>query len=90
MSLIVAFISENNIDIMQLQITDDLTYNVVLKTFWLKIVQRTWRKIFNQRQKIIEIRKSIYAQDFFRINGKYPPNASHIHSYSGSILSNKL
>ena len=73
------------IEIMELHIARDLTYNVVLKTFWLRIVQRTWRKIFQQRQKIIQIRKSVSSQMYFSINGKYPLSALYLPQYSGII-----
>lgn len=78
-----------NIDIMQLHISNDFTYTVVLKTFWLRILQRTWRKIFNRRSKIIQIRKNVSFQEYFRINGKYPISASQLPHYIGSIKSNK-
>jgi hypothetical protein len=74
-----------HIDIMQLHIAEDFTYNVVLKTFWLRIVQKTWKKIFKQRQKIIQIRKSVSAQLYFSMNGKYPLSASYLPQYSGII-----
>ena len=73
------------IDIMQIHITEDFTYNVIPKTFWLRIVQRTWRKIFQQRQKIIQIRKSVSSQMYFSINGKYQLSASYLPQYSGII-----
>ena len=73
------------IDIMQLHIAEDFTYNVILKTFWLRIVQRTWRKIFQKRQKIIQIRKLVSSQLYFSMNGKYPLSASYLPQYSGII-----
>jgi hypothetical protein len=75
----------NEIVIMQLHISNELVYNVVLKTFWLKIVQRTWKRIFNQRQKIIQIRKSVYVQEYFRLNGRYPIQAFYLPEYYGII-----
>lgn len=85
------FVTNNtpvNIDIMQLYISNDLTYYVVLKTFWLRIVQRTWRRIFNQRCAIIQIRKKVSTQEYFRTNGKYPQCASRLPTYLGCIKSN--
>ena len=73
------------IDIMQLHIAEDFTYNVILKTFWLRIVQRTWKKVFQQRKKIIQIRKSVSSQLYFSMNGKYPVSASYLPQYSGII-----
>jgi hypothetical protein len=74
------------LEIMQLHISEDLTYCVVLKTFWLKILQRTWRRIYQQRQKIIQMRKSVHVQEHFRINGKYPLHARYFPKYSESII----
>jgi hypothetical protein len=85
------FVPDNtpvNIDIMQLYISNDLTYYVVLKTFWLRILQRTWRKIFNKRYEIIQNRKKVSTQEYFRVNGKYPLCASQLPSYLGCIKSN--
>ena len=33
----------------------------ILKTFWLKLIQRTWKKIYKQRCTIIALRKSIIS-----------------------------
>jgi hypothetical protein len=32
------------IDIIQVIINDDGTYNYIIKTFWIKIIQRKWKK----------------------------------------------
>jgi hypothetical protein len=71
---------------MQLHISDDFTYNVVLKTFWLRIVQRVWKRVFQQRKNVIQNRRCVKTQEYFRTNGKYPSAASYLPQYSGSIL----
>ena len=38
------------IDIMKLVILADSSYSVVLKTHWLRIVQRNWKRVFALRQ----------------------------------------
>ena len=40
-------------EIMQLKIDDTMMYNVVIKTFWIKIIQRNWRRIYKERKNII-------------------------------------
>jgi hypothetical protein len=40
--------------IMKLDISNTGAYNVVLKTHWLKLVQRTWKRIFNKRKQFID------------------------------------
>jgi len=47
------------IDILQLHITADDVYTVVVKTFWIKIIQRKWKRIFKQRQQYIYFRKRL-------------------------------
>lgn len=40
--------------IMKLDISNTGAYNVVLKTYWLRIVQRTWKRIFKEQQQFIQ------------------------------------
>jgi hypothetical protein len=38
---------------MQLIVAKDgITYTAVLKTYWIKIIQRTWKKIMEQRKQL--------------------------------------
>jgi hypothetical protein len=39
------------IEIMKLSIHPDGTYNAILKTFWIKIIQRKWKKIMKQKKE---------------------------------------
>jgi hypothetical protein len=43
----------------------------IIKTFWLKIIQRKWRKIYNERQNIFKKRCSIQALKYREVNGKW-------------------
>jgi hypothetical protein len=47
------------IDILQLHILSDDTYTVVVKTFWIKIIQRSWKRVYKQRQRSIQIMKTL-------------------------------
>ena len=42
------------ISIMKLNITEDGLCLVVVKTYWLKLIQRHWKKIIKNRKEIIE------------------------------------
>lgn len=66
------FATKPNIDIMQLFILDDYTYTVVIKTHWLRIIQRHWKKIYSQRKYCINKRKQIRTLMYFERNGRYP------------------
>lgn len=76
----------NDIEIFQIYIEDN-NYYAIIKTFWLRLVQRFWKKIFAQRKKIIEKRCSIKSQYYFQINGKYPVGLNYLPEYK-NILQN--
>jgi len=64
--------SSPHIHILQLRISQDGTYNVIIKTFWLRIVQRTWKRIYRERQEIWQKRRNIMALRQREITGKFP------------------
>lgn len=49
-----------------------IVYTVVVKTFWIRLIQRKWRKIYEQRQSILRKRQSINAIGYREISGKWP------------------
>jgi hypothetical protein len=60
------------IEIMKLEIVEDGTYSVVLKTHWIRLIQRHWRLIFAKRQAILNARKKINNIRTREITGKFP------------------
>lgn len=57
----------------------------ILKTFWLKIIQRKWKKIFGKRQTILQNRKSIYNILYREIHGKWNISCSYLPSIKGMM-----
>ena len=58
---------------------------VILKTFWLKIVQRTWKRIYKQRLDVI-IKWSMPSNIYYReCNGRWHPDCSHLPSIVGMM-----
>ena len=73
-----AMIYMNNpkLHIMQLDVHKDIskdimTYCVVIKTYWLRLVQRHWKKTYKSLQEILRNRRSYASLRYFEINGKY-------------------
>ena len=60
------------VEIIQLIILNDGTYSAIIKTFWIKIIQRRWKQIYKERQEKINRRKSIASLKYREIRGKYP------------------
>lgn len=73
------------IDIMQLAILADNTYTVIVKTHWLRIVQRTWKKVFQLRKTVLNKRMQLGSIRLFELSGKYPPDATYMPTLSGML-----
>ena len=81
------FATNSNIDIMKLFILDDHTYTVVIKTYWLKIIQRHWKKIYSQRKYCISRRKQIKTMMYVERNGMYPYDCYSMPGLQGMLMS---
>ena len=64
--------STKNLQVMQLKIdTHTNIYTVIIKTYWIRLIQRHWKKIYKERMNFIKIRKNISNQRHFELNGRY-------------------
>jgi hypothetical protein len=61
-----------NIEIMKLSVLEDGTYSVVLKTHWLRLVQRHWRKAFNLRKEMMKKQMLVSSILYREIYGRFP------------------
>jgi hypothetical protein len=77
--------SSPRIDILQLDILDDGTYSVIIKTYWLRLVQRHWKKICKDRYSMLLRRGGINAQKTFSMEGKYPAHLRRLPSIYGML-----
>ena len=77
--------SRSQVDIMELRILNNGTYTVVLKTHWLRLVQRTWKKMFAQRKQMIRKRAMPHVQLYYQRNGKYPPEVRSLPNLHGIL-----
>lgn len=76
-----------NIDIMKLFILDDHTYTVVLKTHWLRIIQRHWKNIYLRRKQAIKKRLQLQTRMYFEKHARYPDNSYIIPTLRGMLVS---
>lgn len=65
-------VANPGLDILKLCVDDRQTYNVVIKTHWLRLVQRKWKNIYSHRQSIINSRKKPSSLRYRSISGKWP------------------
>ena len=60
------------LDIIQCDELSGLEQVGYIKTFWLKIVQRRWKKVYKERQEMLKQRSSIVALKERQQNGQWP------------------
>jgi hypothetical protein len=63
---------------------------VIIKTVWLKIIQRKWKKVFAKRQLIIKYRTNPSSLSFRQLTGKWPEYCIHMPDLSGLLSKTKL
>lgn len=57
----------------------------VLKTFWIKIIQRAWKKIFKIRKQIEKLRYHPRSILYWHLTGRWPENCNHMPSLYGIL-----
>tara|TARA_Y100000816_G_scaffold86198_1_gene59343 strand:- start:4890 stop:5561 length:672 start_codon:yes stop_codon:yes gene_type:complete len=67
-----SFVNNPKMHIMQLHINDQGVYTVVLKTHWLRIIQRKWKNIMKRRKEILKEMRSLKNLKYREIDGSLP------------------
>jgi hypothetical protein len=57
----------------------------ILKTYWLKLIQRTWKKIYKNRKLIISRRCQPNSLKHKELYGKWPINCIHYPTLKGML-----
>lgn len=57
----------------------------IIKTFWLRIIQRTWKKVYLKQKEILNKRMSIHSIKYREIHGKYPSDCSYYPTIYGML-----
>jgi hypothetical protein len=79
--------SNTSVDILKVIITEDDVYHVVIKTFWIRLVQRTWKRIYAERCRIINKRKHMTSLQQTQIHGKYCSGLNYLPGITGMLSS---
>jgi len=57
----------------------------VIKTMWIKLIQRRWRTVFNERRRIIGERSRISSIFYREIHGTWPTGLNVVPSICGML-----
>jgi len=60
-------------------------YSVTLKTHWIRLIQRNWKRIFKRRQTLLRYRTFPPVQRVFELTGKYPGGLNILPSLQGML-----
>ena len=47
-------------------------YVAVIKTHWIRLIQRTWKRVFREKKEAIQKRKQIGSLKYLEIYGRWP------------------
>jgi len=45
----------------------------IIKTIWIRLIQRAWKRVYKRRQEVINGRKQIASLHYVRLTGYWPP-----------------
>lgn len=65
-------------DVVKLYELDGEETVAAKKTHWIKIIQKKWRKIYNERQRIIQGRRSVRAMQVRERTGQWPKGLRYL------------
>ena len=60
----------------------------IIKTFWLRCIQRAWRRVLKERQRIIQLRCHPDSLYYMQIRGMWPSNCSALPDLHGLMIKN--
>lgn len=71
--------------VMTLHVLADGTYSMLLKTHWIRLVQRHWRNVYRSRRLLIRKRAHPQARKLHELTGKYPYPLDKMPSLAGMM-----
>jgi hypothetical protein len=80
-----SYLNETKIEISQCIYLDTQECVAIIKTIWLKLIQRTWKKIYKIKKNIITLRKMPLSIRCREITGKWPSNCFDMPSLHGML-----
>jgi hypothetical protein len=58
----------------------------IIKTFWLKLIQRAWKRVYKKRQEIVNGRKQIASLHCMRLTGFWPVQYRFVPTLKGLLI----
>ena len=68
----IIYMASPKLEIMKFAPINQDVYSVVIKTHWIRLIQRHWKKILSTRENMYKMRGTINSLRHFEIHGRYP------------------
>ena len=81
-------VPQKQLEIMRTCIRYDNQYrlvNVVLKTHWIRLIQRHWKRTHAMRKRVLIARMSPYSTMHYSFTGRYPEGYNNVPSLHGML-----
>lgn len=82
--------TNTKLDLLKLHIHPCGVYEVTIHTFWIRLIQRAWRKTYARRKYMLRLRGNIRNQEYFRHTGKYMYGTNVLPSIHGILRPKEL
>jgi len=60
----------------------------IIKTMWLRVIQRAWKRLFKERKQVIQMRCRVQSLKHREITGWWPENCRYLPALQG-LLTNR-
>ena len=61
----------------------------IIKTMWLRVIQRAWKRVFKERKQIIQMRCRLQSLKHREITGWWPENCRYWPSLQGLLINRR-
>ena len=58
----------------------------IIKTVWLRVIQRAWKRLFKERKQVIQMRCRFHSLKHREITGRWPDNCRYWPSFQGLLI----
>jgi hypothetical protein len=75
----------SSVELMKLYTIPNGECVVVVKTYWIRIIQRVWKRIYKENAHKNKVRRTTESLRYFEIHGRYADAAKHVYGLSGML-----
>ena len=61
----------------------------IIKTLWIKLIQRAWRKVYNIRTQMFKMRCRVQSLKYREVTGRWPENCRYFPTLQGLLLTTR-